>query len=337
MSSPDVNQTYCVGGISFYAAQRGWGVDCVRSFEVILASGKVVRASRDRNTRLFRALRGGGSNFGVITAFELEIFPYSGMWGGRTTIDSSHVETALEAFVDFIPKLDVDPKGHTIIIFDYLEGQVIVRQYLAYTQPIPDLPMFDRLRKVPTIDSSLGLTDYSDLAADIANFQEGSGERHAVSTLTVRLDYELLKFAYDTYVHEAATINGFAGGCLEFHALPRTPNPADNVYGLDNMGQPLVSIMLAFGTVFKRHDYTLIALQQRILGKIKEVAQQRGLYHPFLFANYAGPFQDVVGSYGNNNVKFLREVADEYDPSGVFQRLQPGGFKIGVSRHITHI
>jgi hypothetical protein len=323
---------HLTGGISFYAAQHGWGVDRVRSFEVVLASGKVVQASRDQNPRLFRALRGGGPNFGIITSFELDILPYQGMWGGRTTIDSSHAESALRAYVDFIPKLAVDPKGHTIIIFDYLESQVTVRQYLVYTQPIPDPPMFDGLREVPTTDSALGLTDYSDLAVDIAKLQDGGGFRHAVSTLTVRLDYELLLFVYDTYVEQSAAIDGYAGGCLEFHALPRAPNPADNMYDLDNKGQPLVSIMLGFGTPFKRYDYTLIALQQKILKKIKKMAQERDLYHPFLFANYAGPFQDVVGSYGSNNVKFLREVAEEYDPRGLFQRLQPGGFKLGVSR-----
>jgi hypothetical protein len=299
----------------------------------VLASGKIVRATREQNPTLFLALRGGGSNFGVITSFELEIFPYEKMWGGRTTIDSSYAETAIKAYVEFMPKLMADPKGHTILIFDYVAEQVTVRQYLAYTEPVPDVPIFDCLRKVPTLDSTIGLTDYSDLAADVADLQEGKGYRHAVSTMTVKLDYELLKFVYETYVKEAAAVNEFAGGCLEFHGLPCSPHPTENTYSLeDTKGEPHIIIMLAFTTPFRRYDYTLIALQQKILHKVQTVAQQRGLYHPFLFANYAGPFQDVVGSYGSSKVNFLQDVAREYDPNGVFQRLQPGGMKLGVSR-----
>lgn len=301
----------------------------MRSFEVVLASGELVRASRDENHRLFRALRGGGSNFGIVTAFELELLPYNGMWGGRTTIDKVYARDALKAYTDFIPKLETDPKGHTIIIFDYFSQDVTVRQYMAYSQPVPDVPMFDGLRKIPTVDSSLGFTDYSNLAANIAELQGDEGYRNAVSTMTVRLDYDLLEFAYNTYVDEASIVDGHGGGCLEFHALPRSRNPAENMYGLDSDGPPLIAIMLAFGTVHKGYDYSLIALQYRILGKIRRAAEKRGLYHPFLFANYAGPFQDVASGFGEPNLDFLRKTARKYDPKGAFQRLQPGGFKLG--------
>lgn len=316
----------CTGGISFYAAEHGWGIDQARSFEVVLASGNIVRASRDHEPDLFRALRGGGGNFGIITAFEVEILPYSGMWGGRTMIGSAHAKNAIEAYADFIPRLDVDPKGHSIIIFDALGGQVVVRQYIVYTEPKKDLPMFDRLREVPAVESSLGITDYTDLAADIADLQEGGGYRHAVSTMTVKLDQKLLEFVYDLFVQHSATISEHSAGCLEFHALPRASE--DNMYGLKKSDGHLISIMLGFSTASPERDNELIALQQHILSTIKKEAEARGLYHPFIFANYAGPFQDVVGSYGKESVNFLRSVARRYDPDHVFEILKPGGFKI---------
>ncbi|EED16129.1 conserved hypothetical protein [Talaromyces stipitatus ATCC 10500] len=316
------------GGISFYAAEHGWGIDQVQSFEVVLSSGNIVRASRDNEPDLFRALRGGGGNFGIITAYEVDIRPYSGMWGGRTTIASAHAKDAIEAYADFIPRLDVDPKGHTIIIFDALGGEVVVRQYIVYTEPKKDLPMFDRLRQVPAVDSSLGIADYTDLAADIADLQEGNGYRHAVATITVKLDQKLLEFIYDTYVQHAAKISEHSAGCLEFHALPRASNPEDNMYGLKKSDEHLIAIMLGFSTASPERDHELITLQQLVLSTIKKEAQARGLYHQFLFANYAGPFQDVIGSYGEKSVNFLRRVADKYDPDHVFELLKPGGFKI---------
>jgi FAD/FMN-containing dehydrogenase len=52
------------GGISFYTNQYGLGIDNVKSFTVVLASGEVVTASAKENCDLYRALRGGSSNFG---------------------------------------------------------------------------------------------------------------------------------------------------------------------------------------------------------------------------------------------------------------------------------
>ncbi|GJC86162.1 hypothetical protein ColLi_09000 [Colletotrichum liriopes] len=38
-----------------------------------------------------------------------------------------------------------------------------------------------------------------------------------------------------------------------------------------------------------------------------------------IYMNYANPEQDVIGSYGAKNAKFLKETAAKYDPTGFFQ------------------
>lgn len=47
-------------------------------------------------------------------------------------------------------------------------------------------------------------------------------------------------------------------------------------------------------------------------------------------ANYAHPTQEVLQSYGKDNVRKLKDAAAKYDPEGVFQHLCPGGFKISA-------
>jgi hypothetical protein len=46
------------------------------------------------------------------------------------------------------------------------------------------------------------------------------------------------------------------------------------------------------------------------------------------YLNYADKSQNPLGSYGKENVKKLREVAEKYDSQEVFQKLCPGGYKI---------
>ena len=44
--------------------------------------------------------------------------------------------------------------------------------------------------------------------------------------------------------------------------------------------------------------------------------------------NYAAMDQDPIGSYGRDNVEFLKRVREIYDAEGVFAALVPGGHKL---------
>jgi len=61
------------GGFGYLTKRHGWACDNVRSFHVVTAEGKLVRASAREEPELFWALRGGGGNFGVVTSFEYEL------------------------------------------------------------------------------------------------------------------------------------------------------------------------------------------------------------------------------------------------------------------------
>ncbi|KAF7192288.1 putative FAD-linked oxidoreductase [Pseudocercospora fuligena] len=54
------------GGISFFANKFGWAIDNIISFEVVLADGRIVEASPQNHPDLYKALRGGGGNFGIV-------------------------------------------------------------------------------------------------------------------------------------------------------------------------------------------------------------------------------------------------------------------------------
>ncbi|HXV47217.1 MAG TPA: FAD-binding oxidoreductase [Candidatus Binatia bacterium] len=63
------------GGCGYLTRQFGWTSDNVSSMNVVTAEGRVVRASEKENSDLFWGLRGAGTNFGVVTGFEYQLYP----------------------------------------------------------------------------------------------------------------------------------------------------------------------------------------------------------------------------------------------------------------------
>ena len=83
-SSPDLGVAgYMLGGgLSWLGRKHGLACNSVEAVELVTAIGRVVRADRDHEPELFWALRGGGGNFGVVTAIELRAFPTTGIYAG---------------------------------------------------------------------------------------------------------------------------------------------------------------------------------------------------------------------------------------------------------------
>src|SRR5919202_1882798 len=70
------------GGVGWLARRHGFAADSLLRAEVVTADGRIVVASRDEHEDLFWALRGGGGNFGVVTAMDVRLHPVRRVYAG---------------------------------------------------------------------------------------------------------------------------------------------------------------------------------------------------------------------------------------------------------------
>ncbi|KAI8932194.1 hypothetical protein NX059_011074 [Plenodomus lindquistii] len=107
------------GGISYFTARRGFGCDNVIAYEVVLANGRIVTADAENHTDLFRALKGGCSNLGIVTNFKMRTFRCGEAWGGITFYPKEAAPEAITALVDFTDNVESDPESNLLCFFAY--------------------------------------------------------------------------------------------------------------------------------------------------------------------------------------------------------------------------
>jgi FAD/FMN-containing dehydrogenase len=89
------------GGLGYLSRRFGWTSDNVTGFEVVTAEGRVVRAAADENQDLFWGLRGGGGNFGVVTAIDYALYDLrTDVVGGVVAWPAEDAPHVLEMFRD---------------------------------------------------------------------------------------------------------------------------------------------------------------------------------------------------------------------------------------------
>lgn len=77
-------------------------------------------------------------------------------------------------------------------------------------------------------------------------------------------------------------------------------------------------------------DDEVHAAAQKWHASVKKYTKVMGKDHRFEFANYAAKFQNVMASYGTENLEFLKTASRKYDPKQIFQRSVKGGYKLGI-------
>jgi hypothetical protein len=321
------------GGVSHHSNIYGFACDNVASYEVVTASGIVLKVTPTLFPDLYWALRGGGNNFGVVTKFELETITQGLMWGGTRIHLQPDYQALINAFANMVKSAPQDPKAVQILSFAVTAGSPAAQIQLEYIEPVneanPPAILKEYLSIPPVQASTINRTLVSD--TDMLSAQMPAGHRYSFWAGTFKLDPNFM--AWMQALHQKTVGPLPDQGSLTFQAftvptLSKMSKKGGNALGLSPNDGPLFHCLLymVWDDASKDDQFNKAALD--FMNAVKAEAKSRGLYNRYIYMNYAGPYQNVVPGYGEANLAKLKSIAKKYDPSEVFQKLQPGGYKL---------
>ena len=96
------------GGVSFFSGRFGFVCDNIVNYELVLPYGKVINVNASASADLFRALKGGSNNFGIVTRFDVKSFESGLFWGGEIAYPITTLPQQVTAFVNLGTNLFFD-------------------------------------------------------------------------------------------------------------------------------------------------------------------------------------------------------------------------------------
>ena len=126
--------------MGWLARKYGLQANAVTAFELVTADGRLVRADAEQHADLFWALRGGGGNFGVVTAIEFEVFQVDELYAGAHVLRVRALVRGAAHLDDLLPTLP---------------DELMTWASLMHFPPIPDVPAFARGRSFAVVMGAL--------------------------------------------------------------------------------------------------------------------------------------------------------------------------------------
>ncbi|KFY14414.1 hypothetical protein V492_02636 [Pseudogymnoascus sp. VKM F-4246] len=329
-------------GLSFLSAQYGWGANNVVNYEIVLANATIVNANATHNTDLFASLKGGGNNFGIVTAFTIKTHPQAHkVWGGNYVIDGSKTDQVLAAIRDFT-EYNKDDKAAIIATAERSSVLNLWILFFFYDGIEPPAGVFDNFTAIGPTLKTTQTRSYLELVKFNDQFIL-EGQRYVIATETTPLPNKtegavVMGSIYDHWADVTKSIILEPGliSSIAFQPMPRSITSKAKALGGDLMDfedtHDYIVIELDFSYLFASSDTKIDAATQNLYSGMRNIVDQHvddgllpDIYRP-LFMNDAYFREDYWGRL--RTADKARIVRKAVDPEGFFQTRTSGGFRL---------
>ena len=297
------------GGIGWKVRKYGLALDNVVAAEVVTAAGDVLRTSGEENADLFWAVRGGGGNTGVVTAFEFLAHRTTDVFFGTLTFPAAEATAVLSGWAEYFREAPEELTSNVVLANPFLGGsQAPVQVLVAFDGDDADLAAraIDPIRRLGTVlQDDVALKPYGDILEEGLvpppglEFWTRSAFAEAGSAAKV------MQILADVATTEGSPIIGLrsVGG-----AVSRVPDDA-TAYA-----HRAAQLMLVTTSIGPRP--AIDAARPRLA----EVWEDLGPHVSGAYANFmtTADADDVAAVYPDETYQRLAEVKGRYDPQNLF-------------------
>jgi FAD/FMN-containing dehydrogenase len=303
--------------------ERKYGLVCdnLVKIELVTADGRKVVASDEENPELFWGLRGGGGNFGVVTAFHIRLHPLTTMLAGPLIYPAPMAAAVIRNYRDFMatapdevggglvlttaphaPFVPEPARGQPVVVVQIMyagdpeEGAKLIAPLRAFGPPVIDLIQPTSYVAAQGGDPDpWGLQNYStaDYLTGLPDEAIAVLAPHALAPVSPETAIVLVPGGgAPSRVDEEATAFGARNAPFNIHYLAQWQNPADNARN--------------------------IARIKEIAGSMKPWATGR------VYLNFLSDADDdrIEASFGTKKIRRLRALKSVWDPENLFRHNQ---------------
>uniref|UniRef100_A0A0W0GA70 FAD-binding PCMH-type domain-containing protein n=2 Tax=Moniliophthora roreri TaxID=221103 RepID=A0A0W0GA70_MONRR len=322
------------GGISFLSPARGWGADNYRELDVVLVNGTVVTANANNQYKdLFKALKGGGNRFGIVTRYEVDAF-HSGTQDDKRWVGGviQYPESSVEAVIKATARYTREVKDPNATIFSTLVSSVSDSGNITTIMPVyvfyqgKELPksIFGELQSIPYTNISVSAMSYADIVANTFPTQDDHGSTYIYGSSALSgKDEKAFLNVYKTNLK--FTKENMKQ--LNNTSITLTPIPDSQIQFGRQRGGNAIDAPLTGGYAVVQMAQTLrpgqVEVPKSILdGKKKLLDQNKPSPGLPLFLNECDANQNIFASYGQYD--FLKKTYKKYDPERFNVRFTDG-------------
>ncbi|KAF5387250.1 hypothetical protein D9757_006853 [Collybiopsis confluens] len=331
------------GGVSFLSPGFGYAADNFVSLDVVLVNGTLVTATVDNEyADLFKALKGGGNRFGIVTRYEVKAVHVGraedkNWYGGFLVYPNSSAEAALNAIAHIANANDTNAVSALGILAtpnSTASGGVnqAIEAFMFYKGSVESFNRsFAEFLGIPSTRSSLKALSYTDMI-NLFSSPNGQGQIFVNSVLAgsspssqeSRVSRHDSKECPDSYIETFRLFNNFvassaASGQLSNAVILITPVWESQIrYGYANGGNA-ISPPLNMGG-FNEIELQ-VTIREGVTTMPTEIEQAREHYLNHipntpglpLLLNQIDATQNAFKTYGG--YEFLKRTYAKYDPT----------------------